>query len=146
MHCSQTSSWSNQFGKCSDSITRQKWNVFGKKSFKKKPKFNINCLKIYVSSDTLKLLCFEPRQTEKNAKKIFQSSRKCHQICTFWEKNFFWHFHKLFSQIISQNIWKCCSNTCLNYLGRIMYECNINYLSNRYDNLPKYLHVILWKT
>ena len=44
---------------------------------------------------------------------------------------FFWHFHKLFSQISTKNIWKCCSNTCLNYLGRIMYECNINYLSNR---------------
>ena len=49
---------------------------------------------------TLKLLCFEPRQTEKNAKKIFQSSRKCHQICTFWGKKIFF---LAFSQIIKLN-------------------------------------------
>ena len=106
VHASHTSSWSNQFDKCSESITRQK-------SIKKKTKFNIIWLKMYISG-LVTTLFYKSFDFTYNTVILDQ---KCHQICTFWARKWwFLAFFKLFCQMSTKT-----SGNAVRTLGQIIW-------------------------
>ena len=82
------------FDKCSESVTRQK-------SIKKKTKFNIIWLKMYISG-LVTTLFYKSFDFTYNTVILDQ---KCHQICTFWARKWwFLAFFKLFCQMAPKHL------------------------------------------
>ena len=125
VHASHTSSWSNQFDKCSESVTRQK-------SIKKKTKFNIIWLKMYISG-LVTTLFYKSFDFTYNTVILDQ---KCHQICTFWARKWwFLAFFKLFCQMSTKT-----SGNAVRTLAKIIWSglCLMHHKTLFIDNFKRF--------